>query len=275
MAEQMSESALREEIARLAPWHLEVELAHGLSTGLFREAEINAEQMKHPVSFIDPKANWLTQMSKIFPDGLAERTVLDCACNCGGYSFWALEAGGGGGLAFDVRERWIEQARFLQDNRTQPSASVRFEVCSLYDLPSLTEEEFDIAIFQGILYHLADPIGGLRIVADRTRELLIVNTAARNDLPDGMLAISNESVEEPMSGVDGVAWFPTGPNVIARMLASMGFPESRCMFWRRDLPAAPAGYQATSSLGRLEVLAARDRSTFEHFDRWRPDAALR
>jgi SAM-dependent methyltransferase len=257
----VNEQALREEIVRLAPWHLDVQVTDTLSTAVFLDAELTPEQSRHKVTFIDTGRGWWKSLiSSIYPDGLGGRTVLDCACNCGGYSFWMRELGSDGGLGFDVRQQWIDQARFLQQHRRFPSDGLRFEVCDLYDLPSLTDESFDISIFKGIFYHLPDPIHGLKLVADRTRDLLIVNTAARNNFPDGMLVASRESVVHPMSGVHGLNWFPTGPGVISQLLESMGFSATRCSFWHTE----PHGPDPT--LGRLEVLGARDSSRFEHYD---------
>jgi tRNA (mo5U34)-methyltransferase len=260
--EQLSELRLREEVTRLAPWHLNVQVTPEVSTDVSRDVELAPEQARWDISFIDHHEGWMAEMRRIYPDGLAGRRTLDCACNCGGYSFWMKEMGSGGGLAFDARQHWIDQARFLQAHRQWPSDDLRFEVSDLYELPNLTDEQFDVSLFKGIFYHLPDPIHGLKLVADRTRELLIVNTAARNDLEDGMLVADQESPEHPMSGMHGLNWHPSGPNVVAAILKSMGFPATRCTFWRRELPEHPG----PRSLGRLEVIGARDESVFEHFD---------
>src|SRR5439155_22374823 len=99
----------------------------------------------------------------------------------------------------------------------------------------------------------------LQLVAARTRELIIVNTAARNDRADGMLMAVQEGTDNPMSGVYGLAWLPTGPDVISKMLMSMGFPATRTTFWKRNLNRLP-------DRGRLEVIGARDESVFAHYD---------
>jgi tRNA (mo5U34)-methyltransferase len=264
---QPGAAGLRQELTRLAPWHLDVQITPELSTRAFRDGAVAAEADKWDVGFIDHREGWIEQMRRIYPDGLAGRRTLDCACNCGGYSFWMREMGSDGGLGFDVRQHWIDQARFLQANRQGPSDRLRFEVCDLYELPVLTDEEFDITLFKGILYHLPDPIHGLKLAADRTRELLIVNTAARNDLGDGMLVAEQEGVENPMSGVYGLTWLPTGPNVVAEMLKSMGFAATRTTFWRRELGKV-------ANRGRLEVIGARDEAVFEHFDEVRRELEL-
>jgi tRNA (mo5U34)-methyltransferase len=260
--EQLSEAGLREEVTRLAPWHLNVQITPQVSTDVFREVNLSPEQARWDISFMDHRDAWLAQMRRIYPDGLAGRRTLDCACNCGGYSFWMKEMGSGGGLAFDARQHWIDQARFLQTHRQWPSDGLRFEVCDLYELPNVTDEQFDVTLFKGIFYHLPDPVHGLKLAADRTRELLIVNTAARNDLEDGMLVADQEGTEHPMSGVHGLNWYPSGPRVVVAILKSMGFVATRCTFWRRELPEHPE----PRNLGRLEIIGARDESVFEHFD---------
>jgi hypothetical protein len=262
--DMLTNDALRKEVVRLAPWHLKVEINDEVSTEAIREGG----------HFIDARKPWRDLMLSIYPDGLAGRTLLDCACNCGGYTFWSKELGASGGLGFDARQHWIDQARFLRENRSAPSDGLRFEICDIYELPSLTNDQFDICLFKGIFYHLPDPIHAVKLVADRTRELIVINTEARNDLPEGMLVASREGVAPLMSGVHGWNWHPTGPGVVAHMLESVGFAAARCTYWDKN-PSRPSDWSGPTNLGRLEVLGARDESLFEHFDRGRLDRAGR
>jgi hypothetical protein len=169
------------------------------------------------------------------------------------------ELGGGGGLGFDARQHWIDQARFLRANRADSSDGLRFAVGEVGDLPKLTDQSFEISIFKGIFYHLPDPIHALALVAERTRELLVLNSSVRSDMPDGLLVAAQESVVDPMSGVHGLSWFPTGPKVLAEMLEANGLPAVRCTLWvKHD--------EVVHDLGRVELLAAREESTFAAFD---------
>jgi hypothetical protein len=160
-----------------------------------------------------------------------------------------------------VREHWIEQARFLAANRTiGRSEGVNFEVMDLYELPKLGLEPFDVTLFKGIFYHLPDPITGLKAAADLTQEVLILNTETRNGLPDGMLAVAEESREAVMSGVHGLNWFPTGPRVLTRILKWLGFTETRCVYWHTEREDQPP------ELGRLQVIASRKKELLENFE---------
>src|SRR5436309_1828615 len=168
-----SPADLRAEVIRLGPWHIEVEITPELTTRAFLEAsEGTYPESFGALSFYSPRDGFVRKLLRVFPDGLEGRSVLDCACNCGAYLFWAKELGAGECLGFDAREHWIEQARFLAKHRTGPGDDIRFEVCDLYDLPKLGLETFDVTLFNGIFYHLPDPVAGMKIAADLTRELL-------------------------------------------------------------------------------------------------------
>ena len=252
---------LREEVIRLGPWHLDVEINPELST----RASLEVPPGFYPASFgkvefRSAREAFLSRMLRVYPNGLEGRRVLDCACNCGAYLFWVKEIGAGECLGFDVRKHWIDQAEFLRKYRRGPTEQMRFEVCDLYDLPSLQLGQFDVTLFHGIFYHLPEPLGGLRIAADLTDELLVLNTAARTDFPDGVLVASQEGRSQVMSGVYGLNWFPSGPEVLTQILNWAGFAETRCSRWRRAEPKQP------DALGRIEMLAGRENGLFDAFD---------
>jgi len=256
MSRQPRELArLREEILRLGPWHLDVEVTPKLSTSAFLEATSGdgGDTGQRPaVSFISPRHDFLEMIRAIYPEGLEGRSFLDCACNCGGYSFWMKEIGAGSCFGFDVREHWIAQARFLLEHREGPTDGITFEQLDLYGLGAQDLDPFEITLFKGILYHLPDPVAGLKLAADLTGEVLILDTQVRIDLDDGMLVLEQEETANPMSGVYGLNWIPTGPRVLEGVLEWMGFPETRITQWIAK-PGDPSGRQ-----GRIQIVAARD-----------------
>jgi tRNA (mo5U34)-methyltransferase len=243
---------------RLAPWHLDVEIAPGLTTGAFAGAPYD-EQAFGKVRVIDSGPRFLRTLDDLFPGGLEGRSMLDVACNCGGFLYWARDRGAGECLGIDVREHWIEQARFLARHRAAPSNGMRFEVQDLYELPRLGLDRFDVTLFNGIFYHLPEPLAALRVAADLTGDVMIVNTGSRTDLPDGLLAAFEESRTRAISGVYGLAWFPTGPQVLTQMLRYVGFPETRSVWWEALERQAPGH-------ARLEVVAARSPAALAAFD---------
>jgi tRNA (mo5U34)-methyltransferase len=252
---------LREEVIRLGPWHIDIEVTPEVSTRAFLDAPPGtyAEEQHRRISFYDPRGGFLRRLRRAFPAGLEGRSVLDCACNCGAHLFYAKEAGAGRCFGFDVRRHWIDQARFLATHRGIPAAEMRFEVCDLYDLPGLQPSRYDVTFFCGIFYHLPDPVTGLRLAADVTDEVLVLRTATRAALPDGALAVERESATHLMSGAYGLGWFPTGPEVLTRILEWLGFTEVRVTLWRHP-PKGP------EHLDLLELFAARAPGYFDSWD---------
>jgi tRNA (mo5U34)-methyltransferase len=242
---------LREEIKRLGPWHIDVEVT----------PEVSTSPGERTPGVYRPHDSFVARMKRIYPAGLEGRSVLDCACNCGAYLFFAKEIGAGRCLGFDAREHWINQAEFLARHRQKPTDDMSFEVRNLYDLQKRGSESFDVTLFLGLFYHLHDPVTGLKIAADRTSELLVLHTKARPGYEDVALIASEESPERPLSGTEPLCWLPTGPGVLARVLKWLGFPEVRCSIWRSSRNA---------ELDRVEVLAARTQGLFDNWDAARP-----
>ena len=255
----MTNDELGAEIRRLGPWHHDVEIAPGIRTGdpAWRPAP---DPVFGTPSIIDPFVNFERAVAALFPHGLKGRSFLDCACNAGGYLFAARQLGAGRCFGFDVREHWIRQAHFLAGHL--PSEDIDAGVCGLAEVPALGLKPYDVTLFSGILYHLPDPVAGLKIAADLTKELIIVNTATFPAKQDGLI-LNQESSTEGMSGVDGLAWLPTSENVVRRMLASCGFPHARLRF-NRATPQTRRGW------GRIEIWGARDPAVFDHYDLTHP-----
>lgn len=160
------------------------------------------------------------------------------------------------GTGFDVREHWINQARFVQAHRTAgPTDQLDFRIADLYDLPTLGLEPADITMFKGIFYHLPDPVTGLKHAADLTSGHLILNTSMAWGEADGYLKYGLESREQLMSGVHGLRWWPTGPMVLANILKWMGFVQTKLVFMRQMGPP---------DQGRLEIHASRTEGLLDN-----------
>lgn len=255
--------ALRAEVIRLAPWAYDVEIRDGLTTLAAGEADVPqyCPDIGH-VGITNPREPFQAMLRSVYPAGLEGRSALDCACNSGAYLFWAKELGAGRCLGFDIREHWIEQARFLLEHREAPTDDMAFELHDLYDLPKLGLGRFDVVFFHGIFYHLPDPVTGLRNAADLAEELLVVSTTTQRGYPDGLLVVSEESRTALKSGVYGLHWFPTGPEVMSRILEWCGFPATRCDRWRRRQGQRGVGREEMRIVAarRPEALAAYDAS---------------
>ncbi len=243
---------LEEQIRALGPWHIKVKVAPGVTTEAGRGEGPGAPTFHDP----GPKARRL--LADVYPEGLAGRSFLDHACNCGAYSLIARDAGAGRILGYDAREHWLRQAEFLRARLAPRYDDVEFRRMGVADLASLAPERFDVSWFAGIFYHLPDPIGALARVAAITNELIYVSTQCSppsGDADPGALYVGLENVESPMSGIDGLKWRPSGPRLFRLLFQSLGYPGFAVVSW---VEAAPGE-------GRLTLLAARDPALTERF----------
>jgi SAM-dependent methyltransferase len=239
----------------MRPWHHDIQITDDLSTGeVFDSSRRLQREENRGISLISPRAWFVKRMQCVFPDGLSGKRFLDCACNAGAFCFFARELDADYTLGFDIRPKWIEQARFVQKHRNiAPTDRIDFEVFDLFELPQRRLEHFDVTNFSGIFYHLPDPIHGLKLAADLTRDILLINTAALHvpNNPRGMTPVGRKlkKLEHRfMSGVYSMAWLPHGPETLSMMLRWLGFNEIKLT--RRARKSAKRD--------RLEIAAARE-----------------
>ena len=245
-------SELTQEIKSMRPWHHDIHLFGDFTTGRVFSPDGKLDRPDNDgVSLISPRIRYLQQLDQIYPEGMSGKSFLDCACNGGGYCFWSRERDLERGVGFDVREHWIQQARLVQKHRTVfPTDRLEFHVQDLYDVPNQNYEPFDMTYFSGIFYHLPDPITGLKIAADLTTDVLILNTAMMLDPnnPRG-LTMARESRTKVMSGVHQLSWFTNGKESLRDILLWLGF---------KDLKVTMLNERKDNFRSRIEVVAARE-----------------
>ena len=244
---------LVEEIKKLAPWHHDIQITEEFSTGLvFSPERILQPGENDGVSLISPEKRFHRIANGLYPDGMQGIRFLDCACNGGAYCFMARQLGAERSVGFDVRDHWIDQAKFVQQHRQiHPTDRIEFHVADLYDLPTKKLNPFHLTYFSGLFYHLPDPITGLKIAADLTKDIIVLNTSCvpKNDNPFGM-TLSMESREAVMSGVHALAWLPNSPEVLCSILAWLGF---------KQIKLTTDNVNPTSKRRRVELIASSYR----------------
>ena len=280
MPSKLSDENLIAALNALGPWHHQIQLRDEISTATERSIDATGDKP----SLVNVARSFEQQVGQVFPDGLHGKSFLDCACNCGGYSFLAKDHGATRVLGFDVRDHWIDQAKFIAEHRDADSSGIEFRTADLLNIGGL-QEKFDVTWFSGILYHLPDPVASLKLAADRTREIILVNTfcdwLAPGAVENPSLTYKKEGTQQLMSGVHEMSWLPSGPKVIKHMLNWMGFAETKTVGWnqapegQKD-PARPNGriyarvsVVASREVGRLEGVRniGQPRETVPQFQR--------
>jgi len=169
-----SEDQIRARVQELAPFHHSVELPYGLNTFVPSASHRDVERTR--IASI-MRHGW-PQLLAACGGSLQGKRVLDIACNCGGFSVAAVEAGAEFVLGIDVVDRYLEQAEFIREARGHKN--LEFRNVDVYDLTQETVGTFDVVLCFGILYHLEDPIRGMKAMAALATHAILVDTYLMN-----------------------------------------------------------------------------------------------
>jgi tRNA (mo5U34)-methyltransferase len=102
------------------------------------------------------------------------RTVLDIGAWDGYHSFAAERDGAERVVALELpfHTQGLKVARAALGSHVEPL------VADLFDVDPGQLGTFDVVLLLGVLYHLEDPLAGLRRVASLTRDIAVIETAA-------------------------------------------------------------------------------------------------
>lgn len=185
---------LRKRSDSLAPWHQKIEFA----PGVFSSDGGHDHDLKPALRLA----------------GACGGSVLDVGCNAGLHSLQAFAVGADRVFSFDARAHWTAQAIFSRnvfgyDDDVWVIQDLDADHC----LPRF--ERFDVVIAKGILYHLANPISFLQEINRIARRGIVINTERARNIGDAPgFAIRRENPNLPVSGTNGVCWYPTGLDVL-------------------------------------------------------------
>jgi hypothetical protein len=110
---------------------------------------------------------------------LAERpgaTALDLACNEGWFSQRLVEWGAARVLGIDVRKRNVLRAEVMRDHYGIPPEQLEFREGDVFDLDPAELGRFDVVLVLGLIYHVENPMGVLRLARACTRGLCVVES---------------------------------------------------------------------------------------------------
>jgi len=149
---------------------------------------------------------------------LKGKRVLDVACNDAWYAFrYAQE--GANAVGIDGRPEPIARAQLIKDHFSLDNLDLMVGDIEDRTIPLGT---FDVTLFYGILYHLADPITVLKRLGDITTSVISVQTFIHALDPAPELKLIREAVEEEANGLTNLVTVPTQA-AVADMLNFAGF----------------------------------------------------
>jgi len=174
-------------------------------------------------------------------------TALDLACNEGWYAQRLLAWGARRVLGVDTRELNTRRALLLRDHFGIEPARLDVRRSDLFELDPEELGEFDVVAMLGILYHLENPVGAMRLARALTRGVCVIESQViSSDEPievryaDGSVlsepagfAVHRESDAEtalsPLAAMPGViSLIPNRAAIVALALAA-GFRSAEVL----------------------------------------------
>lgn len=217
-AQRPTATELADRVRSLGPWPLPFRLDHGVVTRPWPMGGRSlARETRDRILF---RQQLITgTVALLLGDELRDATVLDIGCNAGFFSLDLADRGAKHVWGVDLREENIAQARFLAayygiDN-------VSFEVS---DADRLPEEQFDVVLNLGVLYHVTDPLGFMRQTCRLTRQFAVIDTKAHPEPVSAYLLRCDVDTNVPTEGRESVELQPTYRGAIDT-LRYAGFTE--------------------------------------------------
>ena len=181
-----SETARDPEIAELGPWFHNLHLPDGRQTA-----------PDHALGDF-PAFKW-AEVEPVLPADLTGWTALDIGCNAGFYSF-ELAARGARVTGLELDEHYLRQERWAAPLYGL-EVRIDFRQGSVYDLARM-DEQWDLVLLMGVLYHLRYPLLALDAAARAVRRLLVLQTLTmpgegRIDPPPDLALEDRDRMLEP------------------------------------------------------------------------------
>jgi tRNA (mo5U34)-methyltransferase len=129
------------------------------------------------VSIHDTRLRMLDSvLDTTFGTALARLTCLDIACHEGFFALHMAHRGFHSVLGIDARAANVAGARLMRE--VYNLRNVHFKVRDLMSLRYGQLGSFDVVLVLGVLYHLENPVGALRIARSHTKRLCLLETQA-------------------------------------------------------------------------------------------------
>ena len=218
--DQQAKEKMADTLKRLGPWYHNVEFAKGVES--------------NPSGRDYPMARWRI-LNGVIPLDLRGKSVLDIGCNSGFFSFEMKKRNAGRVVGVDIMQYLLAQSRFGSHWFDLP---MDLRECGAYDVDRL-EEQFDVVVFIGVLYHLKHPLYALEKIASVCKQTMYFQSVVRGDSdqdfnPKDDYPITEEAIfrqenfpklyflEKSFNGDESNWWFATH-SCLKAMLRTVGF----------------------------------------------------
>jgi tRNA (mo5U34)-methyltransferase len=159
-------SDLLEQVRR-REWFYDFELPDGSRTATYHEGTLNAIH--------DTRWRMLEHsLEGAFPQGFGGLRAVDLAAHQGWFAVRMAQAGLHRVTGVDQRESHVDDARLIAE--ALGHESLNFLHSDIFDLDADALGTFDVVLMLGLLYHLENPVGALRLARALCRDLFVIET---------------------------------------------------------------------------------------------------
>lgn len=136
-----------------------------------------------------------------FPHGFDDLTAIDLACHQGYFAIKLAASGFSKVHAVDARQSHVEDSRLIASVYDLPNLS--FEQSDVFDLDASATGGFDVVLMLGLLYHLENPVGALRVARALCRKRCVIETQVVPGLT-GYVDYGSYQFVRPLKGSFGI-----------------------------------------------------------------------
>lgn len=181
-------SALREEIGRQPAWMYAWELGEGITTPVLGPELSDVHRTRLELLEV--------QVRKVLSAAGPNARVIDLACNEGWFSHRLLEWGASYVLGVDIRSRVIHRAELLRAHFDIPQDCLELRCADVFDLNVSELGTFDVVLCLGLVYHLENPVGAMRIARALTDGICVFESQLTRQNEPIMLGNGRSDVYE-------------------------------------------------------------------------------
>ena len=136
-----------------------------------------------------------------FGDDVAQLDAVDLACHQGWFSVQLAQMGFRDVLSIDARSEHIADATLIRDTLSLPR--MRLQQSDVHALDAREIGQFDVCLCLGLIYHLENPVGALRVAHALTRHMCVVETQVVPNL-SGMVDYGSYKFVRALQGSFGI-----------------------------------------------------------------------
>lgn len=154
------------ELKKYSDWFYPFSFENGASTTVSNDQVLEIHASRSALIF--------PYLDDIFDGKWSSLSCCDIACNQGWFSSQMALRGAKSVLGIDARKEHIEMADKIKQLSGIPNLS--FVQQNLFDIIPEKTGTFELTLFLGILYHLDNPMGALRILRSITKKMCVIET---------------------------------------------------------------------------------------------------